>query len=255
MTLPQRIIKQTLVATVYGIISVTIVFLIVIIFFPRKPEPPVVELPQPKSLQVVKYNKITLGNGFADYWAEISNPNDDFGAKSLDYAFVLKDSEGQVQKKTGKTYILPGDKKRYVLLLNYSDAYLLEGFELSSTPMWTELSKFNLPELVIRNVNVGVSDKAGKAFTVFGILTNSSKLNLKNIQVISILTDSSGNIIGVNETLVRDILTSESREFEMTWDTVIPNATVSNTIIYAQSNVVDDRELLIQMQQGPIFDR
>lgn len=255
MTFPQRTTKKTLIATVYGIILITIVFLVVIIFFPRKPEAPIVEVPQPKSLQIEKYDKISLGNGYADFWAEISNPNDDFGAKSLDYTFVLKNSKGEIERKDGKTYILPGDKTRYILLLNYSDSYTLDSFEISSQPVWTSLSKFNLPELVVRNVKVGVSDKAGRAFTVFGILTNNSQLNLKNIQVISILTDDSNKIIGVNETLVRDILTSESREFETTWDSVIPDATTGNTTIYAQSNILDDRELLIRLQQGPVFDR
>lgn len=255
MTFPQRTIKKTLIATTYGIIIITIVFLIVLIFFPRKKETPVVEVPQPKSLQVEQYDKISLGNGYADFWAEISNPNDDFGAKSLDYSFVLKNSNGELERKDGKTFILPGDKTRYVLLLNYSDSYSLESFEISSQPVWTELSKFNLPELVVRNVRVGVSDKAGRAFTVSGILTNNSELNLKNIQVISILTDDTNKIIGVNETLVRDILTSESREFETTWDAAISNASVGNTTIYAQSNILDNRELLIKLQQGPVFDR
>lgn len=255
MTFPQRTIKKTIIATVYGIILLTIIFLIVIVFFPKKPQAPIVEAPKPNSLQIVQYDKISLGNGYADFWAEISNPNDNFGAKSLDYTFVLKNSNGEIQRKVGTTFILPGDKTRYVLLLNYSDSYSLENFEISSQPVWTELSKFNLPELIVRNVKVGVSDKAGRAFTVFGILTNNSELNLKNIQVISILTDNSNKIIGVNETLVRDILTSESREFETTWDSVIPNVTTGNTTIYAQSNILDDRELLIRLQQGPVFDR
>lgn len=255
MTSSQRNIKQILIAIVYITIFISIIFLIMVTFFPRQPEIIVEEAPKPQSIKVLRYGEIPLGNGYSDFWAEISNPNDDFGAKKVDYIFELKSTTGDLVNKSGSTYILPGDRKRYVLLLNYESAYSLENFTLSAEPVWTQLSRFRLPELVVRNVNLGVSSKAGNPFTLFGVLTNGSDLNLKNVQIIGILTDGNNNIIGVNETLVRDILTSESRDFEMTWDYDIPNATVADTIIYPQVNVLDNMELLLQLQNKPIFDR
>ncbi len=255
MTSQQRQVKQILIAIAYAIIFSSILFLITITFFPKSPTPIIVEKPKPMALQITQYNSISLGNGYSDFWAEINNPNDDFGAKNLGYTFVLKNSAGDIQRKTGNTFILPGDKKRYILLLNYPGNYTLQGFELSDTPTWAQLSKFNLPELSKKNITVGVSDKVGKAFTVAGVLTNASQFNLKNIQVIAILTDDKGNIIGVNETLIRDVLKTESRDFEFTWDSVIPNASAANTTILTQSNVLDTEELLLQLQQKPVFDR
>jgi hypothetical protein len=255
MTSQQRQVKQILIATTYAIILVSILFIVAITFFPKSPAPIIVEKPNPIALKVTQYNSISLGNGYSDFWAEINNPNDDFGAKSLDYTFVLKNSTGDIQRKTGNTFILPGDKKRYILLLNYPGNYTLQGFELSDTPMWAQLSKFNLPELSKKNITIGVSDKAGKSFTVGGVLTNISEFNLKNIQVMAILTDDNANIVGVNETLIRDVLKTESRDFELTWDSVIPNASAANTTILTQSNVLDTEELLLQLQQKPIFDR
>ncbi len=255
MNSQQRQVKQILIATAYAIILSSIVFLIMITFFPKKPAPIIVEQPKPQALQITQYNSIPLGNGYSDYWAEINNPNDNFGAKSLDYTFILKNSAGDIQRKTGTTFILPGDKKRYILLLNYPGNYTLQGFELSNNPVWAQLSRFNLPELSKKNITVGISDKAGKAFTVGGVLTNTSEFNLKNIQVIAILTDDTNTIIGVNETLIRDVLKTESRDFELTWDSNIPNASAANTTILTQSNVLDTEELLIQLQQKPVFDR
>ena len=255
MTSQQRQVKQILIATTYAIILVSILFIVAITFFPKSPAPIIVEKPNPIALKVTQYNSISLGNGYSDFWAEINNPNDDFGAKSLDYTFVLKNSTGDIQRKTGNTFILPGDKKRYILLLNYPGNYTLQGFELSDAPIWAQLSKFNLPELSKKNITIGVSDKVGKSFTVGGVLTNISEFNLKNIQVMAILTDDNGNIVGVNETLIRDVLKTESRDFEFTWDSVIPNASAANTTILTQSNVLDTEELLLQLQQKPIFDR
>jgi len=252
MTKSERRIKQIIIASVYSLITATIVFLIVITLFP--PTPVVIEdKPLIQALQVTQSGKIDLNNGFADFWVEINNPNDGFGASKLEYSFILKNSNGEETRRNGDTFILPGDKKRYILLLNVSSEYNLQQFEIINEPNWTQLSKSALPELVIRNTRLGYSSKAGNDFTAFGTLTNVSPVNLKNIQVIAVIVDDKDNIIGVNQTLIRDVLTSESRDFEMTWPNEVIGA--SATKIYAQSNVLSDRALLIELQQTPIFDR
>jgi hypothetical protein len=254
MTKSQRRIKQTIIASIYLVILSTIIFLIVINLFP--PTIMVIEdKPLIQPLQVIKSGKIDLGNGRADFWVELSNPNDDYGVSKLEYNFILSNSDASESIRGGDTFILPGDKKRYILLLNISSEYELQNFEIKQDPVWSKLSKSSLPELVTRNISLGISNKVGNAFTVFGILTNASPVNLKNVQIISIITDDSSNIIGVNQTLIRDVKTTESRDFEMIWQEEFKNATKDNTKIYAQSNVLSDRELLIELQQGPIFER
>jgi hypothetical protein len=255
MSSSQRLTKKIIIAVIYILIFTSIIFIIIVTFFPRKPEI-IVEKPNIQPLNIIKYGEIKLKNGKSDFWVEISNPNDDFGASKFEYTFILANSENKEIKKRDIDFILPGDKTKYILLLDIDSDYKLVNFELSQNNIeWTQLSKFNLPELVIRNTSLGNSTKAGNDFTVFGILTNNSALNLKNIQVISILTDDNKNIIGVNKTIIRDVLTAESRDFEMTWKNEIPNASISNTTIYAQSNILIDEELLIQLQQNPVFDR
>jgi hypothetical protein len=253
MTASQRRIKQIIIASIYLVIISTIIFLIVITLFPSTPVI-VEDKPFIPPLQIINSGKIDLGNGKADFWVELSNPNDDYGVAKLEYSFILNKSNTS-ESRRGDTFILPGDKKRYVLLLNVSSEYELQDFEISQEPEWAQLSKSSLPELVTRNISLGISTKAGNAFTVFGILTNASPVNLKNIQVIAIITDENSNIIGVNQTLVRDVLTLESRDFEMIWREELPGAIKDNTKIYAQSNVLRDRELLIELQQQPIFER
>ncbi|MEY2986423.1 MAG: hypothetical protein RJB24_652 [Candidatus Parcubacteria bacterium] len=250
----QRHIKKIIIASIYLLIAATIIFFIVINFFP--PTPIVVEdKPLIQSLQVTRSGKVDLGNGLVDFWAEISNPNDDFGASNLEYSFVLTNSNGEEITKNGDTFILPGDKRRYVLLFDISSEYELQRFEINQDPEWTQLSRFNLPELVIRNTKIGDSPKVGNDFTAFGTLTNASPVNLKNIEVIAVITDDKDNIIGVNRTIIRDVLTLEARDFEMTWQNEVVGTSIFNTKIYAQSNVLNNRALLIELQQTPIFDR
>jgi hypothetical protein len=254
MTASQRRIKQIIIASIYLVIISTIIFLIVITLFPSTPVI-VEDKPFIQPLQIINSGKIDLGNGKADFWVEISNPNDDYGVVKLEYSFILNQSNTSESRRSGDTFILPGDKKRYVLLLNVSSEYELQDFKINQEPEWAQLSKSSLPELVTRNISLGISTKAGNAFTAFGTLTNASPVNLKNIQVIAIITDDNSNIIGVNQTLVRDVLTLESRDFEMIWKEELPGAIKDNTKIYAQSNVLRDRELLIELQQKPIFER
>lgn len=254
MTSSQRQIKKVIIASIYIVLFATGIFIGVINLFPTK-KTVILEKEDIKALEVVKYGAIQLDSGKLDFWAEISNPNDDFGVSKLDYTFLLVDKEGNEIRKNGNSFILPGDKKRYILLLDMSSDYKLLNFELNKNLIWKKLSKFYLPELSIRNISLGKSNKVGNNFTVFGILTNNNQVNLKNIQVISILTDDKKNIVGVNETLIRDVLTGESRDFEMIWNNEIPNTSISDTTIYAQSNILDDRELLIQLQKSPIFDK
>jgi hypothetical protein len=253
MTSSERRSKKIIIASVYITILVSIIFIIVLIFLPRQPIV-VIDSPNIQPIQIVRFGEIQVDSLNSDFWVELNNPNDEFGASNLGYTFIFKNSQGQEEFKTGRTFILPGDKKRYVLMLNLDSRYELIDFKLNQEVSWTKLSRSNLPELVIRNVNLGISSKAGNYFTAFGILTNSSTVNLKNIQVIAILTDDSDNILGVNETLIRDVLTSESRDFEMIWKSEISNTSTSNTTIYAQSNVLNDSELLLQLQRSPVFD-
>jgi hypothetical protein len=254
MTTSQRRIKQIIIASGYLLVAVTGIFLIVINLFPSTP---VVIENQPfiQSLKIIKSGKIDLGDGKADFWVEISNPNDDYGVSKLEYSFILNNSNGAESRKNGDTFILPGDKKRYILLLDVSSEYELQNFEISKDSEWSQLSKSRLPELVTRNISLGISTKAGNAFTVMGILTNASPVNLKNIQVIAIITDENSNIIGVNQTLIRDVLTLDSRDFEMTWREEFIGIAKDNIKIYAQSNLLGNKELLIKLQQKPIFER
>lgn len=250
----QRQVKQIIIASVYLLITATIVFLIVINLFQTTP---VVTEDSPliQSLQVTRSGRINLENGFADFWAEINNPNDDFGANNLKYSFILRNSKGEEFKRSGDTFILPGDKKKYILLLNISSEYELQGFEIAKDLEWAQLSRFNLPELVIRNTRIGDSSKAGNDFTAFGTLTNASPVNLKNVEITAVITDDKDEIIGVNKTLIRDVLTLESRDFEMTWDNEVSGSSIFNTKIYAQSNVLSNKAILIDLQRTPIFDK
>ena len=252
MTTRQRQTKQTIIAIVYGTMTSVLVFFAVITLFPRVDSFVTVQEDTPQNVEVIDYNTIPLGNGRVDFWAKIRNPNDDWGAKTLPYTFELKNPEGIIEQKTGESFILPGDQNKYIVLLNYPQNYTLENVSVSNTINWTKLSKFTLPELIVRNVRVGVSDKIGNPFTVSGVLTNSSTVNLKNIQIISVIEDDNNQVIGVNETLVRDILRTESRDFELTWDSPIIGANSNNVTIYPQSNILDAREILIELQQGPV---
>ncbi len=253
MTTSQRRTKQILIATVYAVINITLIASIVFTAWPRQPEE-IVDAPEvPDPLTVTDPQLLPLDNGNADLIAMISNPNDGFGADQVRYEFVLQNAAGDEQTVPGTTFVLPGDRQRYVLALNYPvGQYSLVDFRLVNEPSWMTLSRFDLPELVVRQVRTGISQKAGNFFTLDGVVTNTSPYNLRQVNLVAIITSPQGEIVGVNRTFVRDVLATEAREFEMIWNDPIPDSLIGNVQVFPYSNVLADEEFLIRRVNQPV---
>lgn len=253
MTTSQRRTKQILIATVYAIINITLIASIVFTVWPRQEEEVIDPATVPGALIVSQPQLLPLDNGNADLIASISNPNDDFGADQVRYEFVLENSAGDQQVVSGTTFVLPGDRERFVLALNYPvGQYSLVDFRLTNEPSWMVLSRFDIPELVVRQVRTGISQKAGNFFTLDGVVTNTSPFNLRQVNLVAVITSPQGEIVGVNRTFVRDVLNGEAREFEMIWNDPIPDSLIGNVQVYPYSNVLADEEFLIRRVDMPV---
>ncbi len=253
MTTSQRKTKQTIIASVYILIALFFVGTLSFALWPAVPEeePEVVVNPNP--LQILDTQMLILDNGQADLIARISNPNDQFGVQEFRYNFILENPDGQEQTVSGISYILPGNREKFILSLNYPILdYQLVDFQIQEGYQWGQLSRFDLPELIVRNVQVGSSSRVGQFFTANGIVSNQSPYGLRVIDLIAVIEDNSGDIIAVNQTFVRDVLTGTSREFEMAWNEEIPLTEIGRTSIYAYTNTLDQRQFIIRETDGPI---
>lgn len=255
MTENQRKIKKTIIASFYIVIHVSILGFFIFLLWPKNP-PAVIE-PQiiPNPLEVIEYIELKLPNGRSDFVARVSNPNDDFGVNNVKYTFILQNSAGEEQRITREFYVLPGNKNTLLLALNIDvQDYQLASFELDSDLEWVGLSRFNLPELVVRNTRLEQSDRIGAYLSASGVVTNQSSFGLRRIDVIVVLENSSGDIIGVNQTFVRDVVPQEARDFDTIWDVDIDIPEDAETVYYPYTNVLNDRQFIVRESDGPVDD-
>jgi hypothetical protein len=72
------------------------------------------------------------------------------------------------------------------------------------------------------------------------------------VDLIVIVTNQEGEIIAVNQTFVRDVLTRESREFDTIWDVDIQIPGDANTQFYAYTNILNNRQFIVRESDGPV---
>lgn len=252
MTQSQRKSKQTIIATLYGLVFLLFFGITVFALFPASQQvSPVTISIEP--LKIISTETIELSNGVVDMFVQIENPNNSFGIKTLPYTINLSDSTGTPQTISGTTFVLPGEKTIFIPLLNYPRGYSIDGFTIDDTSYrWTQFSRNELPELVVRNVRAEVSSKAGNPFIIMGTVTNRSVYDLRNIELTVVVSNNQNDTIAINKTIVRLLTQGESRDFEFAWNDPIPGFDISNVSIYPRSNVLDNDEFLIRVNTTPI---
>lgn len=253
MTTSQRKTKKIIIATLYAIFHLFFIGMIVFAIWPAPPEEEEIVEVTPNPLIVTETAVLPLNNGRADLVARISNPNDQFGVQQFRYEFILENRQGDRQQVTGTSYILPGNRDKFILSLNYDILdYQLVDFVIQDEYQWGQLSRFDLPELIVRNVEVGRSTRAGELFRAYAIVSNQSPYGLRVIDLVAVIEDSAGEIIAVNQTFVRDVMPGTAREFEMTWNEEIPMESIGRTSIFAYSNTLDQRQFILRETDGPV---
>jgi hypothetical protein len=78
----------------------------------------------------------------------------------------------------------------------------------------------------------------GEGNEVAGIIRNESNYDLKEINIVVVLRDENGKIVGVNTTRKDSVGVKEERDFLMTWPYVL-DATVQKIEVDSQTNIFD----------------
>jgi len=171
--------------------------------------------------QVQKDLKINLVEGvettdnYLDLVAKIENPNHDFGAKKVNYAFELYNSQNElIDSFEQSSYILPQETKYLVRKrVSVSEAVDHVQVEIISVD-WKELVEYEKPEFIIQNQNINQEEDLVLAT---GTLENRSNYDFYEIDVWGALFDKDSNIIGVNKMNLYTVLSGEKRYFELNW--------------------------------------
>ena len=178
-------------------------------------------------------------SGKYDLFGEVSNPNNDFGSGSFNYEFDVKDSSGATLNKfSGKSFILPGEKK-YLVATNVPTESLPGEIVLTvSDVKWEEFVNYEKPQLKIINRNYQETNSGVGFSEAFGLLKNESPFDFSIIKINIILKDSAGKIVALNSTILNTVKTGESRDFKAIWPNKF-SGEVENMELQTEVNVFD----------------
>lgn len=176
-------------------------------------------------------------SGKYDLFGEVSNPNDDFGSGYFIYEFRIEDLSGAILNKfSGKSFILPGEKK-YLVVTNVPSEAVPGGIGLVINEVkWEEFVNYEKPQLKIINRNYQETNSGVGFSEVFGLLKNESPFDFSTIKINIILKDFAGKVVALNSTIINTVKTGESRDFKAIWLNKF-SGEVENMELQAEVNV------------------
>lgn len=176
-----------------------------------------------------------------DLFAHVVNSNSLLGSGEFQYEFTIIDSQGNATaKKSGKSFILPGEKKYIIETDVRSSARPVKvTFEIKDT-LWAEFGKYQEhPQLKVVNKKYAEINSLALFSEASGLLKNESPFEFKSIRIQIILKDESGKIIALNSTQINTVKSGENREFNAPWTRKFIGQ-VSNIEVQPEVNLFDE---------------
>lgn len=182
------------------------------------------------------------GNNTYDALIKLSNPNNSFGASSFHYVITLKDDFGKVlATREGDDYILPADSK-YVAQLGLetenSQVPAKLDFLITDTK-WSQLNSNEKPQLNVYNKKFG-PNVDGPGNRAEGLISNESANDFKKVNVVVVLRDENGNVLGVSVAQEENLRAKKEIGFVLTWPYAF-SKTVQSMEVDTQTNVFDSQ--------------
>ena len=150
----------------------------------------------------------------ADFLAYVSNPNQDFAAKSFSYSFSLYDKQNNlVRSYSGVSFLYAGDVK-YIFMPNVA---VPAGFDrvdfAAGNPSWVPANGFRgPPALVPQGLQVNT---AGNNLVVSGNVVDNDTTPFAKVLLIAIFKGQLGQIAGASQTEIDNLAVNEQRRFSI----------------------------------------
>jgi len=266
MTSAQRILKRSIIISVYLLIGALFV-VSSYYFFRTKPTcadriqnqgetgidcggpcQKCEEIPKAENLKVIEKAIIVEETGKYDALAMITNPNPQFGAERFDYSFNLLDEAGKIiTKSSGTSFILPGQTK-YILAFNMIpvDAKPEKlDFQINSFE-WSRFSEFEEPDIAVyaKEFNLASGGEPGFA-KLKAKMRNQSGFDFRKISAAAVIRNENGSPIAINETNFNDVRANEEREMNFNWNSPFPIDPMSARIeIVPEANVFENSNFM-----------
>ncbi len=193
-----------------------------------------------KELTIIEKTFVAGGNNTYDSLIKISNPNDSVGASFFHYVITLKDDAGRiVSTKEGDDYVLPADTK-YITQLGLEvtgNTIPSQIYFAISGVKWSQITQITKPQLNVYNKRFG-PDANGIGSRAEGLVRNESSNDFKKINVIVVLRDENGVLLGVSMTQEDNVRAQKESGFVLTWPYAFSKV-VRSMEVDVQANVYD----------------
>lgn len=183
---------------------------------PTIPQPVVERPPEGFEIKVEDVQMISA-DGEYDLIAKIKNTDPNWGVSGLGYTFNLQDNQGNiVGERKGTTFILPLSR-RSIIEIGIETEKKASKAELKLDLFEVQKLK-SIPDLGLSTSNVVynlVEDRTkGK---VTGSIINKGPYSFETVYLNIVLYSKEGKILGLNHTLVGNLLSGQERYFSAIW--------------------------------------
>lgn len=232
----KRLTKQLIVV---GILASVFLGMGSLVWVATRPPPPTPtpSAPSYAPLEVRGVRILSAGDGYADLYALVRNPNASAGIRSVDFSFTLRGGGAALDTITGNTFFLPGQEKPLVLAHQVVPTGVTAADLTFGTPEWVPVSAgFREPSLVPVSREVHIREGVPATYELKGLLANQSSLDYLRVDVTGVGYDERGEVVGVGKTFLGSLLSGERREFLMLWP-LPAGSVVREARIFAEVNV------------------
>lgn len=187
---------------------------------------------------------IQTGPSSADILVHLENPNTLYGVSRVDYTLAVSDASGNsLATRQGFTYVDPM-QPRYLVFPLTGLSGIPATAELQFTPANVQWGAFSVEtaadvQFAVHN-DMLTSDVQSERYE--GVVTNRSSFDFDVVDVVILLHNASGDIVGVNSTVLHTLKAGEQRAFVATWPFTVPGAAQAEVIVttnlFANSNFI-----------------
>lgn len=176
-----------------------------------------------------------VSEGIYNAVAYIKNPNFNVGILKIPYTFKLFDNKNLlIAERKGSTFIPPNT----VVPIFENTIYTGERipiktfFEFNSKFIWSRIDEYKGNDLKVSEIKLSNVETSPR---VDAVLSNTSIIDIKDIEAVVIVFDHNDNAIAVSSTFIEKLPNRSSRDIVFTWPDKFSSKTTRVEIIHKTS--------------------
>ncbi|TSC91614.1 MAG: hypothetical protein CEN90_412 [Parcubacteria group bacterium Licking1014_17] len=239
-----RLGKQLIYLAVFLFVVGSICYLGYRWMFPYIPPPTPTPTPTINNIEIISSKLFSSAGGDYDFLAQVRNPNADFGSPEVDYEVTFTGDAGP-ETRTGSFYIMPGQTKYVVLMMQRFSQPVTEAAMKIKSIDWKKLNPLAPAgiSLTVRNPVFVPLNQPGVYAKARSDVFNDSGFDLNLVDIVVVLMDANNEPISVNTSEIRTVLSKTNRGFEAVWTSPV-SGQVSRVVVEANANVFGDENFI-----------